>query len=33
MYFWYTKYTYEDKQIPTAIETKLLGLFINNTFS
>ena len=23
---------YEDKQIHTAIETKFLGLFINNTF-
>ena len=25
--------TYEDKQIHTAIETKFLGLFINNTLS
>jgi len=25
--------TYEDKQIPTAIETKFLGLFINSTLS
>ena len=27
-----TQITYEDKQIHTAIETKFLGLFINNTF-